>query len=485
MNATPTPRQSSDQASTSTNPSGSASGSTAPGASRPQGSRPAQPQTLSGLQRRRAPTQRATAQGEPPARLASLDAYRGFIMTMLAAVGFGMYSFTTLPPDAPVWNTLDYEIWHPLAFHFEHPVWQSNFDLPGQEAWYWKIGVSFWDLIQPAFMFMVGVAMVFSYAKREALGHSTARRAGHAFWRALVLVLLGVFLASNGRSQTDWNFVNVLAQIGLGYLFVYALLGRKFWIQLVALVVILAGYWLFFYLYTPPDDYNYAKVGATMEEGTLLEGQMAPWSKNANAAHDVDVWLLNQFPRPKSEPFEFNEGGYTTLNFIPAIGTMLLGVFCGRLLRSQARWWQKFFLLVFGGAVCMALGVVAGEFACPIVKRIWTPSWVLFSGGWVIWMLAAFYLLVDLCRLRWLAFPLIVVGMNSIAMYMMGQLMRPWSLGQIKTHFLGLLQHIELWTGTRYLADNLYGHVIWPTAIFLFFWLIIFWMYRQKFFVKI
>ena len=80
---------------------------------------------------------------------------------------------------------------------------------------------------------------------------------------------------------------------------------------------------------------------------------------------------------------------------------------------------------------------MAGEYACPIVKRIWTPSWVLFSGGWVIWMLAAFYLVFDLCRLRWLAFPLIVVGMNSIAMYMMGQLLRPWAIKTVKIHFLG------------------------------------------------
>ncbi len=133
----------------------------------------------------------------------------------------------------------------------------------------------------------------------------------------------------------------------------------------------------------------------------------------------------------------------------------------------------------------MLLGVVAGHYACPVVKRIWTPSWVLLSGGWVIWMLAGFYLVFDLCRLRWLAFPLVVVGMNSIAMYMMGQLLRPFATKTIEIHFLGLLQHIEIWTRTLFLADDLSGRVLWPTAAFLFFWLIAFWMYRQKFFIRV
>ena len=123
----------------------------------------------------------------------------------------------------------------------------------------------------------------------------------HAIWRALVLVLLGVFLSSLRTSQTNWDFVNVLSQIGLAYLFVYALMGRRFWIQLLALVVILVGYWGFFYSYTPPEDYDYAAVNAADE--TVLEGQFASWSKNANAGHNVDVWLLNKFPRREGDVF--------------------------------------------------------------------------------------------------------------------------------------------------------------------------------------
>jgi predicted acyltransferase len=433
------------------------------------------------LRRRSTTATPETGQSEPLARLVSLDAYRGFIMIMLAASGFGIASLSRLPEDAPVWQTLDYQIWQEIGFYFQHPDWQSNFALPGQESPLLAIGISFWDLIQPAFMFMVGVAMPYSYARRAMFGHSGWRRAAHAAWRALVLVLLGVYLSSIGKSQTNWTFVNVLCQIGLGYLFVYALLGRKLWIQMLALVVILVGHWGLFYSYTPPQEDETATVVA--DEETVFEGRFAPWSKQANVGHAVDVWLLNQFPR--ADEFEYNSGGYVTLNFVPSIATMLLGVFCGQLLRSGARWWQKLLLLVFGGALCMALGMVAAQYACPIVKRIWTPSWVLFSGGWVIWMLAAFYLVFDLCRLRWLAIPLVIVGMNSIVMYLMGQMLRPWAIGTIKTHFLGLLQHIEIWTSTMFLADDLFGRVIWPTSAFLVFWLIALWMYRQKYFVRI
>ena len=407
-------------------------------------------------------------------RLFSLDAYRGFVMLVLAASGFGILQLTQLPPAAQVWKTLgflDYETWQRIGFNFDHTLWRSDFD--------W-ICVSFWDLLQPAFMFIVGVALPFSRARRVAEGQTTFDRVLHVVLRSLVLVLLGVFLASTASKQTNWTFVNVLSQIGLGYVFVSMLVGRKFWIQLLALVVILAGYWGLFFSYTPPKDFDYWSVGAT--PGTVMPDRFAPWSKNANVAHDFDVWFLNKFPRLPYEPFTYNEGGYQTLNFIPAIGTMLLGVMCGHLLLGDRRWWQKFLLLVIGGAVCLGLGVLAGQYACPIVKRIWTPSWVLFSGGWVIWGLAVCYLLFDVCRLRWLGWPLAIVGMNSLAVYLMGQLLRPWAERTVQTHFGELL---NFYLGAEFLADDMFGRVIGPITAVVVFWLIALWMYRQKFFIRV
>jgi heparan-alpha-glucosaminide N-acetyltransferase len=450
-----------------------------PKAAQPQPTpHPLHPRTAAQRSRSSAPTAVATsvaADDIKKGRLCSLDAYRGFVMLILAASGFGILQLTQLKPEAPVWQTLDYDIWQRIGFNFDHTAWRSDFDSD-----YGPLGVSFWDLLQPAFMFIVGVAMPFSYARRKALGQSAVSRAIHAVLRALVLILLGVFLSSSWSMQTNWTFVNVLSQIGLGYLFVYILMGRRFWIQLAVFILIMAGYWGWFASYTPPADYNYAAVGA--DSDTIMEGRFASWSKNANVAHQFDVAFLNKFPHPPEQAFEFNEGGYQTLNFVPAICTMLLGVFCGQLLLSDQRWWRKLFLLILGGGVCLGLGVLAGQYACPIVKRIWTPSWVLYSGAWVIWGLAAFYLLFDLCRLRWLAFPLVVVGMNSLAFYMMGQLLRPWAEKTIQTHFSGLL---AIWPGPTIMADDMLGRVIVPTTAVILFWLIAFWMYCQKFFVRV
>ncbi|HMC67474.1 MAG TPA: DUF5009 domain-containing protein, partial [Gemmataceae bacterium] len=155
-----------------------------------------------------------------PARLVSLDAYRGIIMLFMASAGFEIYKIVKDHPplaDNPVWRFLGY--------HFgNHVEWT---------------GCSLWDLIQPSFMFMVGVAIPYSYASRKAKGDSEGRIWFHVIIRAIVLVLLGVFLSSNGAKQTNFTFVNVLSQIGLGYAFVYLLRGRRVLLQLLATAAIL------------------------------------------------------------------------------------------------------------------------------------------------------------------------------------------------------------------------------------------------------
>jgi len=473
------------------------------------------------------PVARPTSTGKvnnpaPPKRLVSLDAYRGFIMTMLAASGFGIARLAQLAPENSVWQIWDYETFQRLKPQFEHPPWES---ITG-----WG-GVSFWDLIQPSFMFMVGVAMPFSYARRSAMGSSDSRRLLHAAFRAVVLTLMGVFLASMRSDTTNWIFTNVLAQIGLGYIFAYLLLGRSTSVQLGALGMILVGYWGFFVWNPPPVDYDYAAVKASREDGQIYEEKFAAWSKNANAGHFFDEWFLNLLRSPADAPssaavassdagessnaddageeevddtaavvvtepgllrrwlfsnperYSFSSGGYVTLNFIPSIATTLLGILCGQLLMGRASTGSKLMTLILAGAICFALGILAHHTVCPIVKRIWTPSWVLFSGGYVMWMLAAFYLVFDILPLRKLAFPLVVVGMNSIVMYMMGQMLRPW-VGQhvVRTHFAGLL---SAFFGDGCLDSNGIGAMLAPTATFVVFWLIAFWMYRNRYFVRV
>lgn len=440
-------------------------------------------------------------------RLTSLDAFRGFIMIMLAASGFGIARLADLPAEDLVWNRLDRDWWNSFAFHFRHPAWESVY------GW---VTVSFWDLIQPSFMLMVGVAMPFSYAHREKLGRSRFQQHLHAIKRALILVLMGVFLYSIKQQQTNWIFTNVLAQIGLGYYFAYLLLGVSPRVQFAAFILILIGTWSVFKVFDAPDDFDFASVNASVEAGEVYEGAYRPWSKNGNAAHFFDLWLLNtlrsqptslsdatevtageeseetNLPAPldavrrwwftDTERFEFNGGGYATLSFLPSIATTLLGIFCGQLLMKPVSHRDKILSLLLWSVACLAFGVLAHHTVCPIVKRIWTPSWVLFSGGFCIALLMVFYILFDAWPFRKLAFPLIVVGMNSIVVYLMGQTLRPWVIDKVVgNHFGRALNGIFGYE----LNNNNLGVVVFPTAAFVVFWLVAYWMYRKKYFVRV
>ncbi|TWT56825.1 hypothetical protein KOR42_01800 [Thalassoglobus neptunius] len=442
------------------------------------------------------------ASGRSLSRLTSLDAFRGFIMIMLAANGFGTYALSQTEEPSQLWTIIDHQTLEKIAFHFEHPPWQSNF-VPGSmdagegNAWAkWK--VSFWDLIQPAFMFMVGMAMPFSYSRRSREGQSRWRMILHALIRAVVLVLLGVFLYSRNEPSTHWLFTNVLAQIGLGYfiLFLIFQLSRRWqWASLAAVLVVTTCIMQFA---PPTGQYVPELVNASYEQGEILAPPYERWSKNWNAFSDFDVWFLNQFPRPERDdpeeiPFRFNRGGYTTLNFLPSIVTMLLGAIIGQFVMTAPRSAKTFWVLVGAALLCTSLGVFAGATCCPIIKRIWTPAWALFSGGYVIGMLAIFYLIFDVWSLKRLAFPLVVVGMNSIAVYMMGQMLKGWIYREIVTRHFGWLIHSGLnqvarMTDSRFTGAELFDMfhpVIQATSVALVIWLICYWMFRQRIFIRI
>lgn len=386
----------------------------------------------------------------PAGRLVSLDAYRGFIMLMMASGGFGLPALAKHSDDP----TLAL-----VAGQLQHVPWR---------------GGVFWDLIQPAFMFMVGVSMPFSYAVRQQRGATFGQMFRHALLRSIVLVLLGVLLASNHAQQTNWLFTNVLAQIGLGYalLFLAWRLGPA--VQVIAAVAILGAYGWAFYQHPLPAEDQWPEFGVTakdIEQGTMFSGEQAPWSKHINFAAEVDRKFLNLFPR--KETYVTNEGGYTTLNFVPALATMIFGLLAGELLRSAQSARFKLVSLLVAGAVLLAGGLGLDMTVVPSVKRIWTPSWALVSGAWVVWMLAAFYAVIDMRGWwRW-SMPLVVVGCNSIVMYLMAQLMRPWIVSTIKIH-----AGADVFSGT-------YGMVIQGTASLAVMWLICWWLYRQRLFVRI
>ena len=356
----------------------------------------------------------------------------------------------------------DSALWKFLAHHQSHVDW---------------IGCSLHDLIQPSFSFLVGVALPFSIASRAARGQSQTRMTLHACWLSLVLILLSVFLRSIGRPQTYWTFEDTLSQIGLGYVFLFLLGLRPVRDQWIALALILTGYWVAFASHRPlgPNVFDYPAVGVPDFWPHLMTGFESHWNKNSNFAWEWDTWFLNLFPREK--PFLYNSGGYATLSFIPTLGTMILGLIAGGIIRNERPPAAKIKWLATAGVIGLASGAVLGALGiCPVVKRIWTPSWTLFSGGWCFLFLAGFYAATDVwARRRW-AFPLVVIGSNSIAAYLMAHLFESSTFKNLKTH---------LGPNAFKILGDAYEPLLLGAAVLAVFWLMLYWMYRKRIYLRI
>jgi predicted acyltransferase len=377
-------------------------------------------------------------------RLYSLDTYRGLTM-MLLAFTVPYYDWAgnivAAHPHSPLLATV-------LA-QFDHVTWQ---------------GLALWDMIQPSFMFMVGVSLVYSGSSRLRRGHSFSRLLGHAIYRAVFLILLGVFLRSLDTETTNWTFEDVVTQIGLGYLPLFLLWWYGWRAQVAAIVAILVGTWLLFAMWPvdPPDPNPYT-------------GYFAHWNIVGNPAQNIDQWFLNLFPRETT--FVANDGGYYTFNFVPSLVTMTLGLLAGNVLRTDSTATAKLGRLSIWGLALIATGVllqVAG--ICPIVKKIWTPSFVLVSGGLCLWILALLYYLVDVLKWQRISFPARVVGMNSMAMYIMVHTLAGWLAKNLQTH-LGT-QVFAVWGAA-------YEHLIMNLLVGTCLWLICFWMYTRQLFLRI
>jgi len=391
----------------------------------------------------------------PPTRLASLDAYRGFVMFLMMAEVLRLKRVAQALPESGIWGF--------LASQQSHVEW---------------VGCSLHDLIQPSFSFLVGVALPFSIASRRARGQSTGVMVGHAVWRAALLILLGVFLRSTGRNLTNWTFEDTLTQIGLGYGVLFALGFRSVRTQWAAWGVIVVGVWAAFALYPlPAAGFDSAKVGVaqTWLETNGLSGFAAHWQKNTNLAAGFESWWLNLFPREK--PFLYHGGGYVTLSFVPTLATMILGLLAGNVLRDERVPREKIRWFVIAGVSGLALGALLGWLGvCPVVKRIWTPSWVLFSGGWCCLLLAGFYAAVDVAkRGRW-AFPLVVIGANSMAAYLIAHLFVDFIRKALTTHF-----GAEVFRS----LGAAYEPLLLGGATLAVMWLLLFGMYRQKWFLRV
>ena len=377
-------------------------------------------------------------------RLLSLDAYRGFIMAALISNGLALGVFK----EDPAWG------W--LARQVDHVKWE---------------GCVFWDLIQPAFMFMVGVAMPFAFAKRRAAGDSFRQMLGHAVWRAAGLLLLGMAITSISSGKATIEFIRVLQQIAIGYLAAFFLLDCKVWVQAAAAGLILGGYTLAWFFY--PGN-----------------GPEGPWAMtNANLGSDFDRWLIGR---------NYN-GFYVGLNAIPATATILLGVLCGRLVGSGLSQGKVVRCLAFAAVGGIAAGwlLSMGENpVVPMIKRIWTASFALFAGGWTVLLLFLFYWLIEVKGWRRWCTALVVVGMNSIFAYSLSQLLRPWFDKSILVFSKPLVTALFDWPGAANAVKNAAaapwpvaighaGHVVHAALVLAAQWGVLYWLYRRKIFFKL
>jgi predicted acyltransferase len=398
--------------------------------------------------------QESAARPLPMARNVAVDAYRGFVMFLMMAEVLRLSRVAHAFPAN--W------FWHILAYNQTHVDWA---------------GCSLHDLIQPSFSFLVGVALPYSIASRMAKGGTFGKLFAHALWRAFLLAALGIFLRSMDRSQTYFTMEDTLTQIGFGYPFLFLLGFRPPRWAWAALGAVLTGYWLAWALYPLPGptfDWQSVSVTSAWHAQHNYSGFAAHWNKNYNLGTAFDQWFLNLFPTEK--PFVYNSGGYLTLSFIPTLGTMILGLVAGRWLRAAAPKIPLKQLLVAG-----VIGIVAGLFLhfthiCPVVKRIWTPSWTLFSGGACFLLLAAFSWIIEVKQHKRWAFPLVVIGMNSITAYCIAHFMENFLISTFRIH---LGRHFFEFLGAG-LQPFMEG-----AAVLVCYWLVLYWMYQRKIFLRI
>jgi len=358
----------------------------------------------------------APSKPSAPQRYLALDAYRGFIMVVLVSGGFGLAELAARRP-----------FFAGIANQFEHMPWE------------W---IAFWDLIQPAFMFMVGVAMPFALARRLEQGATQRQLFGHVALRSFRLIVMSQILMSIDANKLHFQLINVLAQIGITYFLCYLIMHLKFRWQAIIAVVILIGHWALF-------------VAFPGTEGPFL-------SKTTNIGAVIDTWIFGH-PNPDN---------WVNINFLTSTVTTLFGVWTGQLLQSQRSHAHKMRILAISAGVCLAIGLVIHPWN-PIIKRICTTSFTLYSTGWILLMLLAFYWFVEVKGFRKWTFPLVVVGSNSIFIYSLEEVLRGWL-----DKAIGVFTFRFAWLGD-------FAPVAQSCAVLLVMWYLCYWLYRRRIFFKL
>jgi predicted acyltransferase len=337
-------------------------------------------------------------------RLLSLDALRGFDMFWIVGGEEIIHAIHKAWPNAATAF---------VSAQWNHKDWQ---------------GVAFYDLIFPLFVFIVGVSLVFSLSRTiEQQGKAQALR--RIFVRALWIYVFGLLVyggISKGIDQVRW--LGVLQRIAIAY-FAAGLLFCLFRLRglFVTCVALLIGYWALM-SFVPIRDFNLSKTH-------LQTLQLTPASPETRARFEATTERVRgkfEDGRNLAQHFDFQylpghkwDGAYDPeglLSTLPAIATCLLGVFAGFLLKSQkVADSRKVVLLVAAGVTGVVLGFAWG-LQFPVIKKIWTSSYVLVAGGYACLFLAAFYQVVEIWGWRKWCTPFVWIGMNPITIYLVWHL---------------------------------------------------------------
>jgi predicted acyltransferase len=360
-------------------------------------------------------------------RLLSLDALRGFDMFWIMG-------------GHPIFLGLD-NVFHNkftgfIKQQFDHVEW---------------FGFNFWDIIMPLFLFLCGVSMVFSLRKRMTSGDSKKHIWMHTIRRVLILWLLGMIV--QGKLLTyDIDkielYSNTLQAIASGYLIATVfMLYMPLKYQVTATAALMIAFWA---------------ILALIPVNGTTQGAYSQWS---NVAYVFDRQVLGMFHDGQDYTWIIS-----SLNFG---ATTMLGVFTGYILQSQKSQVIKFRNLVVFGIALIAAALIIDQWH-PIIKKIWTSSFVLYSGGISVLMLAAFYLAIDICRLRLGTKWMIIIGSNAIFAYVAWHLFEPAFTSASSVFVDGMKRFIGNW----------YQTVLYFGSFIVLF-LILKFMYNRKMFIKI
>jgi predicted acyltransferase len=349
--------------------------------------------------------------------------------------------FLLVAEGTALWSVLVKE---PFAGTFLEPFFQQFHHHP------WN-GLRFWDLVQPFFMFIVGVAMPFSYAKRIKRGYSRKKITKHILQRCIVLLAFGVGLHCGYRRKLVWELWNVLSQLSVTIIIAYFLMQYKWATQIMASIGLLLLTDIV-YRFFPLEGYN------------------QPFVKDHNFGSWMDMALMGKIN---------SGGGWVAINFIPTAAHTIWGVVAGQVLMSVKTGNQKIKLIAGAGLTILAAGYLLDwTSVTPIIKRISTSSFVLVSGGWALLVLVFSYWLIDLKKInRWI-FPFVIVGMNPIFIYLFfntvgGQ----WFNGFVAIFTNGILQ----WLNTPEFVMNLIASL----TVLTLEWFLCYYLYKKRIFFKI